>query len=175
LKLLCLDVASTTGWAYWDSASPKKVKSGAWDCGKIKLDESKDMRLLRMEANLNEMLELGIDLVLFECARSKGSKTQSRALIVQGELQGIVKRFCTVNNILYQGISPTTIKLSATGDGGASKQDMIAAAKTNFNKKIESEDEADALGLLFWGIKRYGSIDLQALKDVVKDAFPEES
>lgn len=150
-RLLALDPATHCGWAYRSASG--SISSGVWDLSP-KRDESKGMRLIRMEVKLNEMFRLGIDLLTFEAARYAGP-VQGGAVVVQSEIQGIIKRFCEVNRIQYAGESSTDIKKFATGKGVANKDIMIAAARERLGYTGQDDNEADALWLLQLTISRY--------------------
>lgn len=105
------------------------------------------MRLLRLGGNLKKKLaDPGVGVVVFEAARhAKGAG----ALVVQSELQGVIKLWCEEEGIPYCGYSPTSIKKHATGRGNASKDEMLAAAREKWpDKRIADDNEADALWLL---------------------------
>ena len=143
MKILALDPATVTGWAH--SNGP----SGIWDLS-IRRDESKGMRLIRLNRMLREIHEsVGIDLLVYEAARNAGPKMQG-ALVVQAELQGVIKLFCESNGIEFIGLSPSEIKKHATGKGNANKVAMVAAAKERFKIEIIDDNHADALHILHY-------------------------
>jgi Holliday junction resolvasome RuvABC endonuclease subunit len=148
-KILALDVSTHCGWAH--SNGP----SGVWHF-KINRDESSGMRLVRLEGKLNEVCDsLGVNLVLFEAARC-GAPNMQGALVVQAELQGIIKAWCEKLHIEYRGYSSKEIKVHATGKGNANKPKMEAAAKLKWpNIEIEDDNHADALWLLDLGMQEY--------------------
>lgn len=146
MKLLSLDVATQCGWSFWDGSL---IISGTWDL-RIKRDESGGMRLIRFKAKLNEIYNSDppIDIVVFEAARHAGPHMQG-ALVVQAELQGVLKSWCEEKEIEYRGYSPKEIKKHATGKGSANKEKMLAAAAEKWpDIKIVDHNEADALWLL---------------------------
>lgn len=144
MKILALDPATHCGWAHSDGAS------GVWDLS-IRRDESTGMRLLRLRGKLNEILKtVGIDLLSFESARNAGPKMQG-ALVVQAELQGVIKLFCQENHIDFRGFSPTEVKKHATGKGNAGKTQMVKAAQNKWpylNIEDGDDNRADALHIL---------------------------
>ncbi len=149
MKILAIDPATKCGWAHSDGAS------GVWNCAPLR-DESAGMRLIRFRSKLREILEgAGIDLVVFEAARNV---FHQGALVVQSELQGVLKLFCEENKINYRGFSPSEIKKHATGKGNAGKEQMLSAARLKFSKiKILDDNHADALWLLDLASKLYGT------------------
>ncbi len=149
MRILALDPATKTGWAH--SAGP----SGVWDF-KVLRDESGGMRLIRLKSKLGHIIEsVGIDLVVFEAARNAAPKMQN-ALVIQAELQSVIKTFCEERAINYRGYSPSEIKTFATGKGNANKDLMVKKAQQTFtNIKIIDDNHADALFLLHLAMKEY--------------------
>lgn len=142
MKILALDPSTKTGWAYSGGGS------GTWDLS-IRRDESAGMRLIRLRSKLDVVQGSGLDLVVFEAARHAGPKMQG-ALVVQAEIQGVIKLWCEEHKIQYRGYSPTEIKKHATGKGNASKSMMVDAAEKKWKRVFEdvADDEVDALWLL---------------------------
>ena len=157
MKILSLDIATHTGWAYFDGTGI--AKGGTWDFS-VKRDESSSMKFIRLKSELCKILDDGIDLVVYEAARHGASHMQG-ALVCQAELQAIVKNWCDENgNIPYRGYRPKEIKKFATGNGNAKKELMIESAKKSFNIKIIDDNHADALWLLALATKEYAQFDL---------------
>lgn len=113
------------------------------------------MRLIRLQGKLQEIYNaVGIDLLVFEAARNAGPKMQG-ALVVQSELQGVIKLWCETKRLTgqsgkieYKGVSPTEVKKHATGKGNAGKPLMVAAAQAKWGNGITDDNEADALWIL---------------------------
>lgn len=141
MKILALDPATRCGWAHSDGPS------GTWDL-RPRRDESGGMRFLRFLGKLNETLaQLGIQIVAFEAARHAAPKMQG-ALVVQAELQGVLKAWCEERGIPYRGYSPSEVKSIATGRGNANKPLVLAAAQRKWGMVVEDSDQADALWIL---------------------------
>lgn len=143
MKILALDLATKCGWAH------SVGQSGTWKLA-AKMDESVGMRLLYLRKNLHDVFDLyGIDLVVFEAVRYAGSDAQ-RAMIVQSELQGVMKTWCEDKGINYKSYSSNEIKKHATQNGNANKRKMIDAAISKWKRVFSDEDdnEVDALWLL---------------------------
>ncbi len=147
MRILALDPATHCGWVYDNGDS---VHGGTWDFTE-KRDES-GMRPLRMKRNLEEILDMGVDLVVFEAARHGAPKMQG-ALVVQAELQGIIKAECAERQIPYKGYSPSEIKKHATGKGNAGKPQMIAAARARGWNPVD-DNHADAMWILDYAKKQ---------------------
>lgn len=141
LRILAIDPATHCGWAH--SSGP----SGTWDLS-IRRDESSGMRLMRLRGKLAEFAAQGLDLIVFEAARHAAPKMQG-ALVVQTELQSVIKVYCHDHGIEYRGYSPSEIKKHATGKGNANKDAMLATAREKWPLAgIEDDNQADALWLL---------------------------
>ena len=141
MKILAIDPATKCGWAHVVG------QSGTWDLS-VRRDESAGMRLIRFEGKLTELREsVGVELVVFEAARNCAPRMQG-ALVVQSEIQGVLKVWCEKNKIEYRGFSPTEIKKHATGKGNANKDAMIKAAVAKWGDTIADDNQADALWLL---------------------------
>lgn len=147
-KFLALDLAVKTGWATPDA-------SGVWHF-KIKSDESRGMRLIRLKAKLLEFTA-SIHLVALEMPASVEGR--QGALTIQAEMLGIVKLWCEEYEIDYCTYTPTEIKKWATGKGNASKETMMTAAQERWpNTTIEDHNQADALWMLDLLLKEYGAL-----------------
>jgi Holliday junction resolvasome RuvABC endonuclease subunit len=136
MNLLALDVATHTGWA-------TKTAFGTWDLTP-KRDESTSMRLIRFKARLKELVELEkIDCVVYE--RVAGQHVN--AVIVAGELTGVLKLVCEELQIPLRSYSAGEIKKFATGKGNANKEKMIDAAILKLGYMGKDDNEVDALWL----------------------------
>lgn len=147
--ILGLDPATKCGYAVKDGPS------GTWDFTS-KRDQSPSLKLIRLKNSLTNIHnQHGLKIVAFEAARNAGKRNQG-ALVVQSEMQGIIKQFCDERDIPYRGYSPSEIKKHATGKGNASKEDMIAAAKRKFIQiNLVDDNHADALWVLDLAIKEF--------------------
>lgn len=142
MKILALDPATKTGFAHSCGTS------GMWDMS-VRRDESSGMRLIRLRGKLGEILKgAGVELVVFEAARHAAPKMQG-ALVVQAELQGVIKLWCEENGIEYRGYSPSELKKHATGKGNANKEAMKKFALAKWPEAVRWDDnEIDARWLL---------------------------
>ena len=155
MKILALDPATLCGWAHSDGMS------GTWDLN-VARDESTGMRLVRLRAKLNEILNAsGVQVLVFEAARNAQPDMQG-ALVVQSEIQGVIKAWCHEFGIEYRGYSPTEIKKHATGKGNTNKGGMIEAAKVKWplkfsrpKEELPDDNEVDALWILDFATKTY--------------------
>lgn len=144
---LAIDPATKCGWA-------TEYASGTWDLS-IRRDESGGMRLVRLRGKLSEIhAATPVTLLVFEAARHAAPKMQG-ALVVQSELQAVIKLWCQDNAVEFRGYSPSEIKKHATGKGNAGKDLVMAAAMKRW-KFVLDDNQADALWLLDLAEKEYG-------------------
>lgn len=147
LAILALDPATHCGWAI------SRTIYGEWDLTP-KRDEGGGMRLLRFKTKFKEVIEKEkIELVVFE--RPGGQ--HKGAIIVQSEIQGVIKEYCEDNIIPYRAYSSQELKKYATGKGNASKQAMVNAATKRLDYTGNNDNEADALWCLEIAKEEYGS------------------
>lgn len=137
MKVLALDIASTTGWCL------DKGIYGTWDF-KTRRDESMGMKLIRFRAKLKEVHELeNIEIMIYE--RPAGRHASS--VIHQAKLIAVMEEFCEEKGIEYRAYSAKEIKSFATGKGNAGKPAMIKAAKDKYGYTGSDDNEADAIHL----------------------------
>ena len=153
MNILALDPATKCGFAYGEIET---LQTGTWNLTPRR-DESKGMRLIRLRAKLNELREYGVGLLVFEAARAAGG--HMNAVIVQAEIQGVIKAWAEDAGIEYRGYSSSEIKKFATGRGNAKKGDMIHAAIHKFGRDVADDNEADALALWHLAWQDYGDAD----------------
>jgi len=135
MKVLALDIASTTGWCL------DKGLYGTWNF-KTRKDESMGMKLIRFRAKLKEFNELE-DLQVIVYERPAGRHANS--IIHQAKLIAVLEEFCEQNSIDYRSYSATEIKKFATGKGNANKEAMINTAIDKWDYDGDDDNEADAI------------------------------
>tara|TARA_R110002074_G_scaffold114748_2_gene245295 strand:- start:577 stop:1020 length:444 start_codon:yes stop_codon:yes gene_type:complete len=146
MKILSLDIASTTGWCL------DKYLYGTWDF-KTRKDESMGMKLIRFLAKLKEVYELEkFDIVVYE----RPAGRHAHAIIHQAKLIGVLEQFCEENNVEYKSYSASEIKKFATGKGNANKQQMIDAAKHKYHYLGNDDNEADAMHMRYLAKEELG-------------------
>jgi len=146
MKILSLDIASTTGWCL------DKYLYGTWDF-KTRKDESMGMKLIRFLAKLKEVYKLEkFDIVVYE----RPAGRHAHAIIHQAKLIGILEQFCEENNVEYKSYSASEIKKFATGKGNANKQQMIDAAKHKYHYLGNDDNEADAMHMRYLAKEELG-------------------
>lgn len=137
-----LDLATKAGWAVLD-ASGKRIDSGVWDCSILK-GEGYGMRYLRLKLYLKALLREHLDPVVFyEQSVNQAGPASGK---VQDGLLGVA--LCLLESVgvsQYAPIHYATAKKHATGNGAASKGDMIEAAAVRWAYCPKDDNEADAL------------------------------
>lgn len=143
-KIIALDPATKCGWAHSDD--PINL-SGVWDCS-LKPNQSDYWRLHKLVGHIRGLHRThGGDVLAFEDA-ALGSPGR-RALVVAGEIQGVIKLLAGELGMEYVAFANTAIKKFATGSGGAKKAAMMAAARERWpNVKLVDDNHADALWVM---------------------------
>jgi len=146
-RVLALDLATKTGWAFWTGRS---LHSGMKNL-KAKTD---GLRLLALYRWLTLTIHgaHGVDVIAVE--RAAGGK-RGAANEVLPALRGIVHLVAAQNgSIPIVETAPTSLKKFAVGNGRASKDEMVLAAKKFWpHQEIKTDDQADALCLLRWALE----------------------
>lgn len=146
MTLLAMDLGTRTGWAMQVGSGP--IFSGYMDF-KPNRYEGGGYRYLRFRRWLEEQWAEKPDTVYYEeVRRHRGTD----AAHIYGGLLATLTAWCEEHQIPYCGIPVGTIKKSATGKGNASKEEIIAAMQAK-GFSVISDDEADALALLFFAIE----------------------
>ena len=159
--VLGLDLANVTGWATW--CPEYGIRWGTWDF-RPGPKEGYGWRFLRLRRELTELRRgmpgdpcfVGYELVDFlsRPRRKDGSEgaPQVTSLQVQGGYRAMATSWCEAYGVPYEGVSPIAVKKLVTGKGNAKKADMIEAWHA-LNKTPANHNEADALGVLLWGLE----------------------
>lgn len=91
-----------------------------------------------------------VELVVIE-SKHFGSKGSAKAV---DELQGVIKNDLHRHEVAFVLRTPNQLKKHLCGNGQASKQEMIAAAK-KFDRGISNDDEADAFAAAHEGHEKW--------------------
>lgn len=152
MKVLGLDLATNTGWCIVDGG--RYIKSGCKSFKK-KRGDSNGIMFLKFRKWLVELCtKENVELITYEQAHFRGGYATEICVGLQTHAQGVAAEI----DVPSYGIETKTLKLKATGKGGASKKIMIGAASKWTGKDITSDDEADAILLA-----RYGYEDLNPI------------
>ena len=138
LSILSIDPASLLGWAI------SIELYGTWDL-KTRKDESMGMKLIRLEAKLNELSLLHpFSILVYE----RPAGRHKNPIIHQSKLIAVIEKWCEENTVEYRAYSASEIKKFATGKGNVGKPAMIKAAQEKLGYTGTDDNEADALWLL---------------------------
>ena len=158
--IIGLDLSTSTGWALRDRLGT--ISSGVQKF-ELARGDSVGMRFLRFRKWLLDKIQCvagdgttqyytnAVDLIAVERAHHRGGA--ATALCVG--LSTVVLEEAARLNIETTYVHTATLKKFLTGNGRASKEEMIQEATSRFSKKhlqgrIIGDDEADALGILEW-------------------------
>ena len=136
-----IDPGTKCGWAVLD-ARGERVASGTWDLSGGR-HEGGGMRYLRARRLLRELLaDKRIAALAYEEVRRHAG---TDAAHVYGGIVAQVSAECEDVGVAYSAVPVGTVKKQATGNGSASKEAMLAAARSRWGEDVVGEDEADAL------------------------------
>jgi Holliday junction resolvasome RuvABC endonuclease subunit len=148
MNVIALDLATTTGWALRYGAL---LDSGVWQLKSPK--ELGPVRYVRIWNHLTEICGVygAPDFVVYE----QPGQLKGAARKVLPALQGVVELWCQLKEVRFASLTVMSIKKHATGNGRASKDDMVSAAKKKWpNEILKTDDQADALWLLDLFVER---------------------
>lgn len=141
--IFAFDLATETGFAVRTS---NYVDSGTWNLSP-KRGDSPGMRFVYLRARLNELLAAygKPQFVIYEQAHHRGGAATQVGVGLSTHLQG----WCAEQGIEYTAIHTGTLKKRTTGNGAASKEEMMQAASRLVNRMIANDNEGDAICLAF--------------------------
>lgn len=141
IRVLGLDLSLTsTGWAHQG------------EHGVIRTSDNGVGRLINIRDKVRDLVGIQTDLVVIE-GYAYGRPNQATHL---GELGGVIRVLMWELLVPFVEISPATLKKTATGNGNAPKEEMLAAAIRRLGYTGHSFDEADAMWLAWCGEAAYG-------------------
>lgn len=153
--LLACDVATSFGWAcvHEDGA----IASGRFDLSLGVTPGHEGRRFLNLRAALINFraglprpdvpVRVFYEDVMFG---SGGAQTQLAAQVFGG-YKAILLSWCETHGYRYDGVHVGTWKKYVVGNGHATKADVMAAVRA-LGHQPKSEDEADALGVLYYAL-----------------------
>jgi hypothetical protein len=144
MKILALDIATKTGWAYRING---KIISGVEDFS-LKRGDSPGMRYIYFDKWLSEFSTQEDLMIVYEQPNHRGGAATEVLVGLVTHMQS----FCAPRGFDHAAVEISVLKKHAAGKGNASKEEMIAAANEILNgqrsEPITSDDEADAICLL---------------------------
>lgn len=146
---LAIDLGSVTGWAMRMGGG--KIVHG-FVSFKPQRFEGGGMRFLRFRRWLDELLVHGVDEIYFEEVRRHQGVDAAH---VYGGLLSQLTAWCEEHQIPYAGVPVGVIKKHATGNGNASKGQVIAAIRAQGFESVTDDNEADAIAILQFVLGRY--------------------
>ena len=151
MNILAIDQAIHTGWATCHSG---KIESGVCDFS-IKSHESRGMIYVKLEKWLNDIScdRLEFDLIIYEQTHHRGGA----ATAISGAMVGVIVSFAEKCNrpVNYTSVQSLQLKKATTGKGNATKADMMAWFKDKIGRDPISDDEADAMAMLYYAMDKY--------------------
>ena len=136
MNILALDPAANTGWAH---------SNGQFGLWLLRLQGAPiGDQHVRLEQYLERAIAtMGCDVIATENAGFGAFNPQTKAQ--HNERLGIIRLVAARHGIDVHAFQPKAIKLFATGDGEASKAEMVAACRRLLGITVTSDDEADAI------------------------------
>jgi len=152
--LLALDPGSHTGWAYRQQ-NPCDIITR--DSGTIRFEKARGMsagmRFILFTAWLQTALDtIRPEVVVYEMAHHRGGAATE---ILVGMTTRIQEE-CERRHIEYLGVHTGTMKKIVLGSGLATKEDSVKYAEKCLKRKVEDDNEADAVCLLAYLEKTLG-------------------
>jgi crossover junction endodeoxyribonuclease RuvC len=138
MKIIAFDLGSTLAWA--TNAPPSNVGSKTFE-GK------RPVRFADTQRWLERFFSEPFDVVVYETPFARGRDATRSLWGIAGILEAVATNFA----LPIIDVAVPTIKKFATGNGMASKLEMISAAK-KFGYKVDNDHEADAVCLLNYAI-----------------------
>ena len=150
MDIVAIDPGTKTGWASWVRGF---LESGVQEFS-LKRGESAGMRFIRFRAWLKDLIKaVGPDLIVYEQAHLRGGWATDL-------LVGMTTRICedaAAAGIEMTSVHSATLKKAIAGTGRADKLAMMkAAARLYPGRRIQDDNEADALCLLAWARQTLG-------------------
>jgi len=144
MNILALDCGTKTGWA---TSVDGKIESGMQDFTKRR-GESNGVMFLRFNAWLREMCGMigAGDIAVYERAHHRGGA----ATEIGVGLATRVMEYATEVGSEYMAVHSASIKKHVTGNGRASKKDIMDWFTTTTGKQPIDDNESDAMALLYY-------------------------
>lgn len=149
-NILAIDPGTKAGYAIFKSG--RRVASGVLYLDK-KSKKRPEKYLLFRDTILSLIKRHKIDILAFEDVPPRVHRSKHACRMYNG-LIALLEIAAHENGIELVGVHIATAKKALTGDGRASKQDMVKSAKSKWKKAdIETDDVADALAIGYSVVK----------------------
>ena len=156
MNILAVDPGSRLGWALALGAA---LESGVEDFS-LRRGESPGARYLRLRRWLAEVDDLSqrttgqhLELIVYEQPHHRGGHATE---VAHGFSTRLQEHAAATAGCECVSVHTATLKKRTTGNGRASKDDMIAAARDRWKHEPADDNEADALCLLAYALEQYG-------------------
>lgn len=143
-SILAVDPGACQGWA--------RIVDGVVQSGIVRHPGAVDERLASFHDWLSGELVVPTRAVVME----RPARCPARALDSLIGMCSIARALCHKAGVAFHPVTPGTVK-AQSGNGRADKEEMIRWAEKEFDRKVETHDEADALGILSCGLRLLGS------------------
>ncbi len=168
MRILALDLGTTTGWATYAGYPPPRYKLSSWQWGTWELKEKKEgpgevgLRFYRFMLQLTPVLERWKpDLVAFEdLAHFKGAG----GYVITGQ-RGILMALCELHKVPYAAVPISTWKKFCLGKGNADKDEAHRQLLDRWEEcfggcevlpgKTVAQDAVDALWVGYYAVQNY--------------------
>lgn len=146
MRILALDPAAKTGYALGERKD-QVLQSGVWLITH-QLDTHPGQRLERLEDFLLDSHKAWhFEALAYEKSTFGSHNPEVKEL--HAELAAVIRLVAARLAMPAWGYPIGTWKLRAVGNGGADKGQVIRALSTLYGIRVTSEDQADAVGILF--------------------------
>jgi len=146
--LVAIDPGTKCGWAIWRPGWQSPESGTA--VFTVDRGSSPGIRYLKFRSWLEGVSRLGVKAYVYEVQHHRGGY----ATDVLTNLTGRILEEAARTGAEHLGVHSATLKKWATGSGRADKNSMIAQAKKIWGIEPETDDQADALLLLAYGIEK---------------------
>ena len=148
MNILAIDPGTRCGWASFYAGH---VESGTHEFP-LPRGCSPGLRFLRFRSWLADMIRMSQpDLIVYERPHLRGGYAVDLLVGFTSRIQ----EACAEAGIECEAVHSATLKKAATGSGRADKRAMLEAASERFGKRIDDDNEADALMLLWLAMREH--------------------
>lgn len=144
--ILALDISTQTGYY-------SVHESGAWNFYESKQRNDNKQHKAFRDTLIDFITVHGIKQIVAEDVIMSNHFFDMRKL---SEFRGVLLEVCDEMNLPEpEFVNPMTLKKFATNNGRATKLDMINACVEKYNYRPKTDDEADAMHLFYYYIRKY--------------------